>query len=142
MLRPTCALTFTLAGAMAKADCARAVKRSFSYVAPTKVVPGETSSIRLEVRMPSGAAWDDSQAWEETLRPWLAHKLDKISGVVRECNNPERPSYFGGTDFKTLEVASGGSTCTLALGPDGSLGEPDDALRRVREALSARPRQA
>ena len=151
MLRPTCALTFRLSGPAANADTARAIKRSFSYVAPTRVLPASTptdgayaeSAIRLEVRLPAGmsleaaTAQGEDSAWRTVVRPWLSNKLGKLMGTVRECNNPERPSYFGEVGYKRLEIAIGARTFAFDLALTDN---PEAIVSGIERALVETPR--
>ena len=146
MLRPTCALTFELAGADANSDVAAAIKRSFAFIAPTHVVratdPGALASkIYLEVRASHHALWDFGQpesdaTWSQALMPWLTNKLSKLMGCVCECNNPQRASYFGGTHFNTLVIALAPCVFTFELEPDGSLRDVANTLDQLRAQVS------
>lgn len=146
MLRPTCALTFRLSGPAANADTARAIKRSFSYVAPTRVLPASKSTdgahaggtICLEVRLPASmsleaaTAQGEDSVWRTVVRPWLSNKLGKLMGTASECNNPERPSYFGEVDFRRLEIAIGSRTFAFDLALAGS---PEAIVSGIERAL-------
>lgn len=148
LLRPTAALTFTLDGADATPSTALAVRRSYSYVAPTRVVKAPTgenpagegrdtprNEIALEVRLghPYWAGGDATQAdetWENTVLPWLSHKLDKLMGTVRECNNDRRASFAGVVDYRSVNLALDGCDVSFEL-------EPGDGLRPIAEPLRA-----
>ena len=142
MLRPTCALTFELAGADASSIVAAAIKRSFAFIAPTRVVRAAdhgapASKIYLEVRVSNHALWDFGQpesdaAWSQMLMPWLTNKLSKLMGCVYECNNPRRSSYFGGIHFNALVIALAPCVFTFELEPDGSLRNVANTLDQLR----------
>ena len=146
MLRPTCALTFELAGTDANSNVAAAIRRSFAFVAPTRVVRAAdsdalASKIYLEARVPHHAFWDFGQpesdaTWSQTLMPWLTNKLSKLMGCVYECNNPQRSSYFGGTHFNALVIALAPCVFTFELEPDGSLRDVSNMLDQLRAQIS------
>lgn len=146
MLRPTCALVFELAGTDATPATASAIKRSFAYIAPTRVVPAADSSatlsaMHLEVRTANHPLWECGQHesdcnWSDILRPWLENKLVKLMGCVRECNNPTRASYFGGMHLGALTIAISPCAFTFDLEPDGGLRPVGGILDSLRGYLA------
>lgn len=179
MLRPSAYLTFALEGADVSTQTASAIKRAYSYVAPTTIVarrrPGEQqapgtgapcetaqpaepgaqpepapaaplSSIRLEVKLQGASPWSPDPAadetWEQVLMPWLATKLDKLFGTVREFNNERRASYSGSVRYATITLLVGGVPVRFELEDDSSLRAvrgPLDALRAWMRETGAAP---
>ena len=157
MLRPSAFLTFTLDGPDATAEVASAVKRSYSYVAPTKIVAGAASteagaagggpatsgrnSLALEVVLRGHTFWLDDEAstatWEETLMPWLGFRLEKLFGTVREFNNETRRSFTRKLGFATFDLRLGGRLVTFDLEPDSSLRDAAGPLNAIRDYLNA-----
>lgn len=158
LLRPTAALMFTLDGTDATPDTALAVRRSYSYVAPTRVVKAPTgktpeaenrdegapgNEIALEVRLGhpywnGGKEPEADKTWEDTVLPWLSHKLDKLMGTVRECNNDKRQSFAGVVDYRRVSLLLDGCDVSFELEPGNGLRPVADPLRAARAQCRAR----
>lgn len=142
MLRPSAYLTFTLEGSDIASATASAIKRSYTYLAPTKIVAGRREAaegerplgnrIALDVRLPGRPYWEtsDDEAWNDVLLPWLTTKLDTLFGTVAECNNETRRSYSGTVQYEALELKLGPYGVRVAL-------EPGSALRPLAQSLAA-----
>ena len=141
MLRPSAYLTFILTGDAVAAGNASAIKRAYSYVAPTRILAtrpdGEGSggvavnTIALSVTLAGNDPWADDAAWNDVLLPWLAAKLDKLFGTVRECNNEARKSFSGRIDYGALELDVCGVSAHFELDADSMLAS--DVLEGLNE---------
>ena len=143
MLRPSAFLTFTLCGTDTTAEVASAVKRSYSYVAPTKIVAGPadgSNSLALEVVLRGHTFWPGDEGstatWKDALVPWLGFRLDKLFGTVREFNNETRRSFTRKLDFATFDLRLGGRLVTFDLEPDSSLRNAVGPLNAIRDYLN------
>ena len=147
MLKPTAYLTVTLAGDVANAMMASAVKRTYSYIAPTKIVAALPSddnadpscTMALDVRLPAHPYLVDgeqaSQTWEQVVLPWLKIKLGTVFGSVYEFNNPKRESFVGKIDYKALDLMLESRHVVFTLEPDSSLRDVTAPLQAVRAWL-------
>ena len=151
MLRPTAYLTFTLEGADAATPTASAIKRSYSYIAPTKVVAGNAqgtpdapqpaNSIAMEVKCGQHAYWrsEDENAdgmWEQTVLPWLDRKLRTLFDTVLEYNNETRRSFTGKVSYGSVSVALAPHTVVFDLEPDSNLRDVKAPLEAIRSFLN------
>jgi hypothetical protein len=142
MLRPSAYLTFTLEGSDITSSTASAIKRSYTYLAPTKIVAGRREAaenetplgnrIALDVHLPGSSYWETSGEtdWREILLPWLITKLGTLFGTVAECNNETRRSYSGSIQYEALELKLGSHAVRVTL-------EPTSTLRNVEKPLEA-----
>lgn len=152
MLRPTAYLTFTLEGADATPQTASALKRSYSYIAPTKVVAGRreaddgkaslANSISVEVKLEAHPYWnstdDDANAvWNETLLPWLSRKLRTLFETVLEYNNETRRSFVGKVVYRSVVVKLAPHTVVFDLEPDSGLRDVKAPLEAIRSYLNS-----
>ncbi len=152
MLRPTAYLTFTLAGDDASPATASAVKRSYSYVAPTKIVAARaetgkettplSNSIAMEVKLDRHPYWqsDDEGAdgiWSGTLLPWLDRKLRTLFGTVLEYNNETRRSFAGKLSYRSVEVGLAPHAVIFDLEPDSNLRDVRTPLTAIRNYLNS-----
>ena len=151
MLRPTAYLAFYLAQNDAVPEVASAIKRAYSYIAPTKILrevdqgndeaAQAQSKLALEVRIPAHPfmAEGDPQAdktWEETILPWLKTKLDTLFGSVREFNNEERKSFVRKVDFASFELTLESRVFEFNLEPNSQLRDFEAPLRKIRSWLA------
>ena len=151
MLKPSAYLTFVLEGADVAAGKASAIKRAYTYIAPTQILAGRTEAaegeppcvnrIALEAKLPSHDPWSDDAVWGDVMLPWLAAKLDKLFGTVRECNNEERRFYCGSTFYQEFDLSLCGVNVQVALEPDSSLRDLAAPLAAIRawRAQAAEP---
>ena len=133
MLRPTAYLTVKLSSENATADMASALKRSFSYLAPTTIAKAnadageaDENSLRLDVRLPAHPYLNagDPEAdriWSEVVLPWLETKLATLFGTVYEFNNESRRSFVAKLDYATFTLILEGRELRFRLEPDSSL---------------------
>lgn len=155
MLRPTLYLTFTLRGADATGNAASLIKRSFSYIAPTRIVgepQGGTggrqeqgNTIGLEVKLGGRDFWrkgegDSDLMWRATLLPWLSTKLDTLFSTVAECNNERRKSFERAIGYRTLELTLPPYRIAVALEPDSSLRQLTGQLDAIQDWLDGQGR--
>ena len=131
MLRPSATLTFSLFGPEATQENASALKRSYSYIAPTLVKaqkPAEDETfdpesipvenvISMTVRLPKNPYWLDADehaaaTWSEIVLPWVAMKL--------------------GTLFET-----DGQHIEIGIEPDNSLRDVAPVLKHIRTYLNS-----
>jgi hypothetical protein len=140
MLKPTSYLTVTLAGPFANSTVASAVKRTYSYLAPTTIVKGtedcKQNAMRLDVRLPSKPFMDaqsneENTVWSEVVLPWLKLKLSTLFGSVYEFNNEARRSFTVRVDYGSIAVVLQGIPFEVELEPDSSL---RDAARQIDAA--------
>lgn len=151
MLRPTAYLTFTLMGDDASPITASAIKRSYSYVAPTKITAvraganegavSPSNSIAMEVKIGHHPYWRSvdegaDDIWSETLLPWLDCKLRTLFGTVLEYNNEARRSFVGKLSYRTVEVSLAPHTVVFDLEPDSSLRDVTVPLSAIRGYLN------
>lgn len=156
MLRPSATLTFSLFGPEATQENASALKRSYSYIAPTLVKaqkPTEDEAfdpenapvenvISITVRLPKNPYWldTDEQAaatWSEIVLPWVAMKLGTLFETVQEYNNPARKSHVKALDWKALELVMDGQHIEIEIEPDNSLRDVAPVLEHVRTYLNS-----
>lgn len=155
MLRPSATLTFTLFGPDATQENASAVKRSYSYIAPTLVkakkpaedetfdpenIPVE-NTVNMTVRLPKNPYWLDSDessrtTWSEIVLPWVTMKLNTLFETVQEYNNPTRKSHVKALQWKALELAMEDQLIEVELEPDNSLRDIAPVLENVRAYLN------
>ena len=149
MLKPTAYLTITLAGDVATSAMASAVKRTYSYIAPVKIVaalpasdadaPTPACSLALDVRLPAHpylvAGEQADQTWEQVVLPWLKIKLGTVFGSVYEFNNPKRESFVGKIDYTAFDLMLESRHVVFALEPDSSLRDVTAPLCAVRDWL-------
>lgn len=155
MLRPSATLTFTLFGPDATQENASAIKRSYSYIAPTLVkakkpvedeafdpenIPVE-NVINMTVRLPKNPYWLDTQenaatTWSEILLPWVTMKLGTLFETVEEYNNPTRKSHVKALNWKALELSMEEQIVEVGLEPDNSLRDITPVLESVRTYLN------
>ena len=149
MLRPTAYITIGLSNESATSDVASAVKRSYSYLAPTTITKALTgtladgadvNTIELDVRLPGhpyivadGAANDEN--WNTIMAPWLATKLNTLFGTVYEFNNETRRSFVTKLLFASFTLVLEGLPIRFALEPDSQLRPPAEVLEAVRNWL-------
>lgn len=151
MLRPTAYLTFTLEGTDATTPTASAIKRSYSYIAPTKVVAGSVqktpdapqpaNSIAMEVKCGQHAYWrsgdkDADEMWGQTVLPWLNRKLRTLFDTVLEYNNETRRSFTGKVSYGSVTVALAPHTIVFDLEPDSNLRDVKAPLEAIRSFLN------
>lgn len=156
MLRPSATLTFTLFGPDATQENASAVKRSYSYIAPTLVkakkpaedetfdpenIPVE-NTVNMTVRLPKNPYWLDSDegsrtTWSEIVLPWVTMKLNTLFETVQEYNNPTRKSHVKALQWKALELAMEDQLIEVELEPDNSLRDIAPVLENVRAYLNS-----
>lgn len=151
MLKPCAYLTFTLEGESIASSTASAIKRSYSYIAPTKIVAGRREAaagetlpanrIALDVRLAGRPFWqagdpEQDATWEQILMPWLRTKLSTLFGTVAECNNETRRSFSGTVNYEQLEVRLAPHTLTFSLEPTSALRCIDAPLEAARAYLS------
>lgn len=116
MLRPTSYLTISLEENSAQTEMASALKRAFSYLAPTTIVAPlaassgtETNALLLDVRLPAHPYFcrvdaNADQTWQQVVHPWLTTKIETLFGTVFEFNNEIRRSFVGKIDFATFTL--------------------------------------
>lgn len=156
MLRPSATLTFTLFGPDATQENASAVKRSYSYIAPTLVkakkpaedetfdpenIPVE-NTVNMTIRLPKNPYWLDSDegsrtTWSEIVLPWVTMKLNTLFETVQEYNNPTRKSHVKALQWKALELAMEDQLIEVELEPDNSLRDIAPVLENVRAYLNS-----
>ncbi len=151
MLRPTSYLTFTLEGTDATPQTASAIKRSYSYVAPTKIVAGRrgandaepplANGIALEVKLGTRPYWSSADdgadaVWAETLLPWLSRKLRTLFDTVLECNNETRRSFAGKVSYRNVAVKLAPHTVVFDLEPNSDLRDVETPLAAIRAYLN------
>lgn len=151
MLKPCAYLTFTLEGESIASGTASAIKRSYSYIAPTKIIAGRREAavgealpanrIALDVRLAGHPFWqagdpEQDATWEQVLMPWLRTKLNTLFGTVAECNNESRRSFSGTVNYDQLEVRLAPYTLAFSLEPTSALRCIDAPLKAARTHLS------
>lgn len=151
MLKPCAYLTFTLEGESIASSTASAIKRSYSYIAPTQIVAGRREAaagealpanrIALDVRLTGHPFWqtgdpEQDATWEQVLMPWLRTKLNTLFGTVAECNNETRRSFNGIVNYGQLEVHLAPYALTFSLEPTSALRCVDAPLEAARTYLS------
>lgn len=151
MLRPTAYLTFTLEGTDATPQTASALKRSYSYVAPTKVVAGRkeagsgesplANSITMEVKLGTRPYWNSADdgadvVWHETLLPWLSRKLRTLFETVLEYNNETRHSFVGKMAYRDVAVKLAPHTVVFNLEPNSNLRDVEAPFAAIRSYLN------
>lgn len=156
MLRPSATLTFSLFGPEATQENASALKRSYSYIAPTLVKaqkPAEDETfdpesipvenvISMTVRLPKNPYWLDADehaaaTWSEIVLPWVAMKLGTLFETVQEYNNPTRKSHVKALDWKALELVMDGQHIEIEIEPDNSLRDVAPVLKHIRTYLNS-----
>lgn len=151
MLKPCAYLTFTLEGESIASSTASAIKRSYSYIAPTKIVAGRREAamgetlpanrITLDVRLTGHPFWqagnpEQDATWEQVLMPWLRTKLNTLFGTVAECNNETRRSFSGTVNYEQIEVSLAPHTLSFSLEPTSALRCIDAPLEAARAYLN------
>lgn len=151
LLRPTAYLTFTLEGADATTPTASAIKRSYSYIAPTKVIAGRAqegseaplpaNSILMEVKFGQHAFWrsgdeDADGLWGQTMLPWLDRKLRTLFDTVLEYNNETRRSFAGKVSYRSVAVVLTPHTVVFDLEPNSDLRKVDEPLEAIHSFLN------
>ena len=147
MLKPTSYLTVTLAGPFANPIVASAVKRTYSYLAPTTIVKGtedcKQNAMQLDVRLPSrpfmdAQSNDENAVWSEVVLPWLKLKLSTLFGSVYEFNNESRKSFTVRVDYGSIAIVLQGVPFEIELEPDSSLRDVAGRIDAARTWLSQR----
>lgn len=147
MLRPSAYLTFTLEGADIASATASAIKRSYTYLAPTTIVAGRREAavsedplanrMTLEVRLPGTSCWDaNDDTWRDVLMPWLTTKLRTLFGTVAECNNESRPSYSGTVHYASIDLRLEPHPVRVELDPASTLRSVEKPLQAMRTYLA------
>ncbi len=148
MLRPTSYLNVALSSENANSDMASAIKRAFSYLAPTTIVKNnvevdapDVNVLKLDVRLPAHPFMnagdpESDRVWSEVVTPWLKTKLNTLFGTVYEFNNESRRSFAGKLDYATFELVLEGHTFCFRLEPDSSLRPFERVLDAIRSWLT------
>lgn len=154
MLKPTAYLTISLSADGASTAIASAIKRAFSYIAPTKIVLNETlkapqgeNSLGLDVRIPQHPYLCDNsaegqQTWESVVLPWLCIKLDTLFGTVREFNNETRQSFVAKVNYQRFDLVLEGREIRFELEPNDSFDSAKETLEDIRAWFVAHAAQA
>lgn len=140
MLKPTAYLHFSLPADMYAPEDAALVRRSFSYVAPTEVTPGDVAAIDLLVRLSGmpylNAADLEAQAtWEEIVCPWLSSKLKKIEDTLDACNDEDARSFSRHFSFDVLNLFLEDRVFSMRI-EDGVFPAVIDIVEHVRELIA------
>lgn len=147
-VRPSLILRMDLDERLFSDEVVAAIKRSYSYVAPSVVCSHESSdanyaenNMRFMIKL-HRAYWDRNDAeaqelWENVMPKWLHNMINKVSNTITAANKVSAEEGSQGMDFAWLELEFGeNALISVKAACDSSLPSSGvDMVESVRDLM-------